>query len=135
MDVQADLRTMTPPGVCRTKCAMAIHSRKESNEVADNQKTSFVDSLMVTNSYIRARVNHTEVLLRFVVVNISHLVSDSHSLSCTVQGYPTFQNKAHDSLFMFVALFSFNFILCVCVCLWHRVMRSFSANAQAAFAS
>lgn len=43
--VQAALRTTAPPGICKTKCAMAMHGRQEPNDAADDQKTSFVDSL------------------------------------------------------------------------------------------
>lgn len=45
LDVQAYLGATTPPEVCTTKRAVTIHDRKEQNEVAEDEKTFFVDNL------------------------------------------------------------------------------------------
>lgn len=87
---------------------------------------------MATNNYIAASTNHNTVLLRFIVVDTGYLVSDK--LSSSVPGYPTFRNKAYNSLFTFVALFSFYFYyysVRKCLCLWQGATRSFTAYEKA----
>lgn len=68
---------------------------------------------MATNDCIAASTNRNTVFQRFSVVDTSHLVSDQ--LSSAVAGYPTFRNKAYDSLFTFLLCSRFTSIIILCV--------------------